>query len=74
MGPGGSGNSGGPNSGGNGGGNPHDDDDIDPNPQGLPGLPECYPGELVCQLAAGGYEPTGAPPQILPDYYIGTCL
>jgi len=43
--------------GGGGGGNPHDDDDFDPNPQGLPGSPECYPGELVCQLEAGGYEP-----------------
>jgi len=37
-------------------GNPHDDDDLDPNPHSLPGFPQCYPGDLVCQLVAGGYE------------------
>jgi len=51
------------NNGNGGGGNedndPNDptDEADDPNPNSLPGLPECYPGELVCQLAAGGYEP-----------------
>jgi RHS repeat-associated protein len=30
---------------------PHDDDDADPNPLGLPGSPECYPGELMCSMA-----------------------
>ena len=47
-----SGNSGGNNGNAGGGGDPHDDDDddYDPNPNGLPGSPECYPGELVCQI------------------------
>jgi hypothetical protein len=55
MGTGGSGGGSTPSNGG--GGNPHNDDDFDPYPNGYPGSPTCYPGELVCQLEAGGYEP-----------------
>jgi hypothetical protein len=52
-------NGGGSNNNGN-NGNSHDDDDFDPNPYSLPGSPQCYPGELVCQLVAGGYEDSAA--------------
>ena len=48
------------------------DEDDDPNPQGLPGSPECYPGELVCQLEVGGYEQSPSAPNFWPDYYIGS--
>ena len=39
-----------PNPGPGDGDDPNDptDEADDPNPQGLPGSPECYPGELVC--------------------------
>jgi len=62
------GSTGGGGGGNGGGGNPHDDDDYDPNPGGLPGSPQCYPGELVCQLAAGGYEDGNN--NFWPDYWI----
>jgi len=63
-----------PNPGPGDGDDPNDptDEADDPNPQGLPGSPECYPGELVCQLEAGGYEQSPSAPNFWPDYYIGS--